>query len=233
MALVGYTEADLQNFIHSMYEGDTDTPDSTDDDYLYRRRLLNLGINRWENDKGILWNELWANTSGSDATTTVADGTTDYGAPSDIRFPGGYVKILDSDGGTLKRLTVVKPEQIQQYPSDTSEICYFRGSNADGFTLVISSGIAETYNGKTLGYDYYKRATALSSTSAAPEMSDPMFLVYGAVAELYKQDNNVAFYTAHLREAEERLKQMEVVNMMNTHYQGIENEDLTQSVIGE
>ena len=63
MAIIPFTESDLQDQIHTLYENDPDTPASTEDDYLIRRRLMNVMVNRWENIMGTLWNELWTNTS--------------------------------------------------------------------------------------------------------------------------------------------------------------------------
>lgn len=233
MALIEYTESLLQAAIHSHYEGDNDTPDSDDDDYLYRRVLLNSYINRWENDKGTLWNELWTNTT-SDSTSadlSIATGDTEYEVPSNFRFPGGYVRVYD---GTTEKavLRVVKPEQWQQYLDSIGGLCYFRGSGASK-KLIISSDNATAYNGYTLSYDFYKRATKLDSTDDVPEMSDPYYLVHAVVADLFKQDQLISQQTYHAAEAEERLKQMEIQNQMDSHYQGIFNEDTSGGIMGQ
>ena len=97
MATIGLTESDLQDAIHVLYENDPTTPASTDDDYTIRRRLINIMINRWENNMGTLWNELWTNTSvvSTGATLTIAASTKTYAAPTAFLFPGGFVKVVD------------------------------------------------------------------------------------------------------------------------------------------
>lgn len=226
MALIGRTEADLQEAIHAIYESDADTPDSTDDDYTIRRSLINVAINRWENDKGIFWGELWTNTGldGAGGTLTVATSDSTYAAPTNFRFPGGYVKIYN--GSTLhKTYRVVKPEQAQTF-SDSAEYAYFTGSPSSGFTLNLNPAPSSTINGMTIKYDYYKYASKMSATTNTPEMSDPYYIVWSVVAELNKADNNIPLYESAIAEAEERLKQMEVQNMMYANYQdwGLEDQ---------
>lgn len=232
MALVSYTEADLQGFCHAIYEGDNDTPTTTDDEYLYRRTLMNVAVNRWENDKGQLWNELWTDTdndsTGADLGISTAD--TEYETPDNFRFMGGYLLITDSGGGVLKKLPVIKPEQAQSLATG-EEFAYVKGNYKDGHKLVIPSGIATDYNGKNLKYDFYKRATKFAAAADESEMSDPMYVVHSVCAELFKSDNNLSLYTSHLREAEERLRQMEILNMMDAPLQEFEN-DVMGGILG-
>lgn len=233
MALVTYTEEDLQAAIHAEYEGDADTPNSSDDEYLYRRVLMNTAVNRWENNLGTLWNELWTDTvqDATGATVTLATGTADYACPTNFRFPGGYVFIMDGTA-RLKTLPVIKPEDAQSL-STGGEYAHFKGNYNSGHEVVVPAGIAETYNGKTLKYDFYKRATKFDSTDDVPEMGDPYYIVHSVVATLYKSDNNTAFYTAHLRDAEDRLRQMTVMNMQQGHFQSdLNNNDATSGILG-
>lgn len=232
MALVSYTEADLQEAIHAIYEGDNDTPDSADDEYLYRRILMNVAVNRWENDKGVLWNELWTDTAtdSTGADLSISSGDTVYETPTNFRFPGGFVKIMDGTS-SIQTIALLKPEQAQNIEAGVNFV-YVKGNYKDGHKIVLPSGVASTYDGKTLKYDFYKRATKFDSTDDVPEMADPMYIVHNVCAELFKSDNNVTLYTAHQNEAEERLKQMEILNMQNTHYQGLESEDTLGGIIG-
>lgn len=218
MALIGLTEADLQTAIHTIYESDATTPETTDDDYIIRRRLLNVMINRWEYNTGTLWNELWTTTAlvGTGATLTLATGTQTYTAPTSFRFPGGYVRVYNGTS-LYKTYRVVKPEEAQVLGDQ--EYAYFRGNPSSGFTLVLSPTIPADMNGMTITYDYYKRASALGATTDTPEMGDPYYAVWGAVAELYKADNNIALYQSAIAEAEERLKQMTTQNLMYANYQ--------------
>lgn len=226
MATIPMTESDLQDAIHTLYENDPDTPASTEDDYLIRRRLMNAMVNRWENNMGTLWNELWTNTSvvSTGAVLTIATGDSTYVAPTAFLFPGGFVKVLNADGGVADTYPVIKPEQAQSM-SASDKYCYFRGDTSAGYTLVMNPAPGSELNGLTLNYDYYKRATAFTGTSVVTEMSDPYYVVHGVVAELHKADNNLALYDSSLAEAEDRLKQMVMRNAMFTHYQDFGMED--------
>lgn len=218
MPNIGITESDLQDSIHTLYEADATTPASTDDDYIIRRRLINVAINRWENNMGTLWNELWTNTSivSTGATLTIATDDTTYNAPTSFLFPGGYVLIMD---GTTEysRIPVIKPEEAQIYKD--VQAAYFTGSPSTGYVLNLTQKPQSNINGFTLKYDYYKRAEAMDATTDIPEMSDPYYIVYSVVAELHKGDNNITLYQASLQEAEERLRQMVMKNTMYASFQ--------------
>jgi hypothetical protein len=201
-----------------LYEADASTPASTDDDYIIRRRLINIAINRWENNMGTLWNELWTNTSlvSTGATLTISDGVSSYNAPTNFVFPGGYVRILD--GSTeVSKIPVIKPEEAQA--SGGSQAAYFTGNPSDGYKLNLTQSPGADLAGKNLKYDYYRRATAMDDTTDVPEMADPYYIVYMVVAELHKGDNNITLYQTALQEAEERLRQMVMKNTMYANYQ--------------
>lgn len=218
MATIGLTEQDLQDAIHVLYENDPTTPASTDDDYIIRRRLINIMINRWENNMGTLWNELWTNTDivSTGATLTIASGDTTYNAPTAFLFPGGFVFIMDN-GQQLARIPVIKPEEAQVYKN--TQAAYFTGNPSSGYVLNLTLEPGDEWVGKTFKYDYYKRAEAMANTSDTPEMADPYYIVYAVVAELHRGDNNLPLYEAALVEAEERLKQMVTKNTMYANYQ--------------
>lgn len=226
MAIIGMTEADLQAAIHTLYETDATPPTEGDDDYTIRRNLINIMVNRWENNTGTLWNELWTQTT----TTPIVSGDSTYAAPSNFRFPGGYIKIYN--GTTLyKTYRVIKPEEAQAF-TDSSEYAYFTGSPNGGYTLNLNPVPGDDMNGFTIKYDYYKRATKLDATTVTSEMNDPYYLVWGVVAELHKSDNNIALYQAALSEAEERLKQMVIQNQMYANYQDWGMQDQQQTNLG-
>jgi len=218
MAAIGLTESDLQDAIHTLYETDATTPASTDDDYIIRRRLINVAINRWENNMGTIWNELWTNTSvvSTGATLTIATDDTTYNAPTSFLFPGGFVKIMDGTN-THQTIPVIKPEEAQIYT--TTQAAYFTGNPKDGYVLNLTQKPQSNINGFTLKYDYYKRAEAMDATTDIPEMADPYYIVYAVVSELHKGDNNITLYQAALQEAEERLRQMVMKNTMYANYQ--------------
>jgi hypothetical protein len=218
MPTIGITEADLQDAIHTIYEVDSTTPAVTDDDYIIRRRLINVMINRWENNMGTLWNELWTNTDrvSTGANLTIVAGDTTYNAPTAFLFPGGFVEIIDSNNAK-QRIPVIKPEEAQVYQNN--QAAYFTGNPSSGYVLNLTVAPDANTAGKTLRYDYYKRAEAVDNTTDVPEMADSYYIVYGVVAELYKGDNNIVLYESALQEAEERLRQMVMKNTMYANYQ--------------
>ena len=218
MATIQSTESDLQDAIHTLYEVDATTPASTDDDYLLRRRLINIAINRWEKNMGILWNELWTNTTlnSTGAVLTLSTTTTIYAAPDAFVFAGGFVRITDGTD-TLSTIAVIKPEEAQI--NTTHLAAYFTGNPKTGYDLNLTQEPGDSLNGKILEYDYYKMASASTLTTDIPEMSDPYYIVYAVVAELHKGDNNINLYQTALQEAEERIKQMVMKNTMYSNYQ--------------
>jgi len=218
MATIGLTESDLQDAIHTLYETDATTPASTDDDYLIRRRLINISINRWENNMGTLWNELWTNTTlnSTGAVLTLSTTTTTYAAPDAFVFAGGFVRITDGTD-TLSTIAVIKPEEAQI--NTNRLVAYFTGNPKTGYDLNLTQEPGDSLNGKTLEYDYYKRAEAISDTTDVAEMADPYYIVYAVVSELHKGDNNITLYQSALQEAEERLRQMVVKNTLYENYQ--------------
>jgi hypothetical protein len=213
---------DLQQAIHSLYEGDTDTPSDGDDDYILRTRLINAAINRWENEKGVLWNELWvdlADAADGDKATTAT--TYKYDCPTDFKFPGGYVRTYSTVGNSTY-YSVVPPEKFQLYDNEDKNIVTFIGNPSDGYDVKF---LDTQSSGLTISYQYYKNADSLSLTSDIPEMSDPYFIVYYVLSRLYELDNRQAFAEKAFREAEMRLSQMRVKNMQPAFYQDSRIED--------
>lgn len=224
------TESDIQDAIHTMYEGDTDTPTSTDDDYLSRRTLIDAGINRWEQYEGTQWNELRVKlTDAADGDKTTSDGTLVYDCPTNFVFPGGYVRL--NIGTTYQYYQVVPYEKIQLYDNNDKKICYFSGNPQDGYDLTFLDDPDGAY---TISYEYYKSADTISATTTVPEMSDPYFLVYFVVSRLLQQDNRPQLAREYFTEAEARLQQMKVKNMTTAHWQGntLMDRDFDQGIGG-
>lgn len=224
------TEEQIQTQIHYMYEGDSEVPTSSDEDYILRRGLINAGINRWENENGILWNELWvkvADASDGDKTT---DGTSSsFDCPTDFKFPGGYVRIQDSDGNETY-YSVVKQEKLQMYTDSNKKVCYFTGNPSSGYDLNFLSAPPAG----TLNYEYYKTAEQMDAATDVPEMSDPYFLVYFVISRLFEMDGQTSNSMKAFQEAEARLIQMKTRNMQSAWYQDsrVEDKDFADGVQG-
>lgn len=212
MAVVINTLDNAIGFINTLYEGDTTAPSSGDDDYTYWTSLLNIAIGLWENEEGVLWNELFvklADAADGD-TETVAD-TYSYDCPTDFRFPAsGYVWL--GSGTSKTALKVINQEELQAHENDTGYWCYFLMDGSP--TLEINPNLTIT-GGYTISYNYYKKASKVSSSGDTFEMSDPMFAVFYALSELRRDegDNTSAAI------ATQKLEGMKTLNMMPTWLQ--------------
>ena len=75
MAKVVSTLADCINYVNTLYESDSTAPTSGDEDYTVWTGLLNIAVNLWEREEGLLWKELFAklaDAADGDKTITVA-----------------------------------------------------------------------------------------------------------------------------------------------------------------
>jgi len=209
MAYVITSLTNAISYINSLYEGDTTPPTAGDSDYVYWTSLLNVAINMWESEEGMLWRELFVNLEdASDGDkTTVAD-TFSYDLPSDFRFSAsGYVWL--GSGTSKTALKVINREEVQAYENTTERVCWFSGS-----TLEINPNLTIT-GGYTITYSYYKKATLLSDGTDTFEMSDPMFAVFYALSELRKDEGD----TTSAAIATQKLEAMRTLNIMPAYLQ--------------
>jgi hypothetical protein len=97
---------------------------------------------------------------------------------------------------------------------DTSgKWCYFTGNTSTGYDLNFNPGLTLT-TGDTIAYEYYKTASAVSTGTDKFEMSDPMFAVYYALAELKKDEGDTSGFTV----ATQKLEAMKTLNNMTAEY---------------
>lgn len=207
---------------YSLYEGDPDTPSSSEDEYSLATRYANAGINMWFREGGMLWNELWVNlTSAATGDKTTSDGDTSYDCPTDMHFPGGYVRLVDSEG-ISKYYSVIPQSKVQLLDDRSANVCWFSGNPKTGYDLHFLNDPDGTY---TITYEYYKTPTELSSTTDVPEMADPYFIVWFVVWRLYKNDGQYE----EANEAKDimlgKLSQMKDQNIMPAWYQDNRVED--------
>jgi len=205
------TELELQDAIHTLYEGDTETPNQSDDDYLARRRLINAAVNRWEKFEGTDWNELMTSLGEAitgDKTTNGTDKAFD--CPDDFVAPGSYVRLYETEG-TSTYYAVIPSTNKQLFDNEDKNLCYFLGNKKVGFSV---NFIDVPLTGQTISYEYYKTATQVADDEDEVEMFDPYFIVYFVVARLFQQDNRPYMAKDYFTESEARLQQMKVRNDM-------------------
>lgn len=207
MATILSTVNDAMTFVNTLYESDETAPTSGDADFTVWLSLMNIAINIWEHEEGVLWKELFvklADSADGDKTTSAND--TSYATPSDFRFPAcGYVWL--GSGTNKTPYKVISQEQAQLLQNDSSNWCYFLMDTTPTLEFNPNLTIPASY---TISYEYYKYATKLTAGASTFEMSDPMFVVYYVVSELKKDEGD----TSALSIATQKLEGMRTKNIM-------------------
>jgi|GEM_PF-3538587 len=213
------TESQLQDYIHSVYEGDSNTPDVSNDDYITRRNYINLGIGFWEGWRGTKWNELY--TTSLEASTgdkTVATNDAQSDCPVDLVETLGFVQLLDSNNNA-DTYTFVRQDEAQVYiRSGSGRKIYYITGKPGAYKINWYPKIQEVDNGKTIYYPYYKRALLVTSGSDTPEPSDHLFLVHYTLHWLYKEENP-GMSREHLDISVNLINNMKLSNDMEKPYQ--------------
>lgn len=211
MAKIISTLSDAITFLNSLYEQDSTAPSSGDEDYTVWTALLNVAVNVWETEEGVLWNELFAKLSSAlDGDKTATPGDYSYACPTDFVFPSSGIVWIGS-GVNKTPFKVIKREEKNQYEINADNWCYFLTGNSP--TLEFNPNC--TIPSGTINYEYYKTATKLTSSSDKFDMSDPMFAVYYALSELRKDEGD----TAAAAIATQKLESMKTKNLMTAHGQ--------------
>lgn len=213
MAKVISTLDDAVQKLNSLYEGDSTPPEEGSEDYVVWTDLLNLGINIWENEEGMLWRELYVKLEDApdgDKTTTASDYS--YSVPTLFSFPSSKYVWLGSGSNKIP-FKVIDPKDVQLYENDSSNWCYFL---QDGTPTLEFNPNCTLPEGATINYNYYKTASAVEDGTDTFEMKDPMFAVYYALSELKKEEGD----TSALTIATQKLDAMKTKNMMGTDWGG-------------
>ena len=225
MAKIISTLDDFIGYVNTLYNASSTAPTSGEEDYLVWTSLGNIAVNLWENEEGILWNELFVKlVDAPDGDKTTVAGQYSYDVPALFKFPAsGYVWI--GSGVNKKAYKVIKQEEKQLRENDIEHWCYFL---MDGSPTLEFNPNTEILGGETIEYGYYKTATKLSTGSSAFEMSDPMFAVYYAIAELKKEEGNAN----ELQIVSQKLAAMKTRNDMPAWYQEDSFTNKTESGFG-
>ena len=225
MAVIISTLDNAISYLNVLFEADSTNPASTEEDYLVWTDLFNIAINLWENEEGVLWKELFvklADAATGDKTVTADDYS--YTVPTDFKFPAsGYVWVGTAPNATAFR--ILKQEEIQLFENDTGNWCYFLMDTSP--TLEFNPN-CELTTGYTISYMYYKKASKVSTGSDTFEMSDPMFAVYYALAELKKEEGDPLANAI----ATQKLEAMKTRNVMPSHFQQNRIENFVEGGFG-
>lgn len=196
---------------YNLYRAEADTPASTDEEYTVALKLANEALSRWANYDGVYWNQLYTTLiAAEDGNKTIVTGQTEYECPSDMREPGGMVKLINADGNTVKSIRVVQPHETQ-FENPSADYCYFTGSPATGFTLNFNLAPTIELNGYEINYIYYKNPTEYSTGTDISEIPNPYFIVHRMLAMRFRASRN-PYYQSALRDSEDALKLMQMDN---------------------
>lgn len=211
-----YDLLDLQQRIHRKAELDSDYPTAGETDYTVRTGLINDWIHNWEDEEGVLWNELF--TEGSITSTGATSYVLSSSAITNVKYPlGGFIRIVDSNSNTVLIYKIKKPHEVQLSVNSTEQYAYFLGDPQNGYTLYFNPSIPPT-SGTTIKFAYYKKATELSSSTDKPEMVNPLYIVHGVVSDIYSTEDP-SESDKNFQIAQAKLKAMKIRNMQPAWYQ--------------
>lgn len=179
----------LMDEIENLYEQAQDVPPLEDEDGIVRIRLINLAIKRWAQDDNTWWAELER-----DAVITFEDGVAKL--PDDFMALGA---ITTSDG--RKEFKATSRKRFLKAPQKDTFI--FAGDAGRGYTLSTTEAalLGEiTRQNDELVITYQKKPDLLEEALDTPEMSNPDYIVYYVVAELFAQDDTT-LYTKYMNDA--------------------------------
>lgn len=216
--------SDLVKKINIYVANNPVVPATTDTEWLIDTDLINQGITLWEGEREVEWKELWA---GNVSLGVVSIGQVSLPLPDDFKWPGGFVRFVNTSG-SVTRMPIVpldhinNREQVEKNP----QVCYVTGFPG---SYVLNYGFANIAGGpvvsSTVYIDYYRFANQLSNPTDIPDMSDPMFLVWFAVAQRKLQTGDSDQYSVFNAMASESLRLMRVANFNTVAYHDNSLED--------
>lgn len=205
------TLQEFQDELHTEYQGDTDTPSSSDAEWTARLRLLKGAIRKWAAEEGITWSELWTSLAdAADGDKTVVAATLDYNCPANFDFPGGFVRTTDGNGQHTY-WEVMTQERAELFKNESVTCCYFTGNQKTGYDLHFMS---QPTAGHTINYPYYKTAAIPSAAADVIEMADPLFALHWCLFKMHKIDGEGDQSVAEFRLAQSSMKGMRIRNVL-------------------
>jgi hypothetical protein len=195
---------------YNLYRAESQTPDSDDDEYTIGMRLANEAISRWANYDGTYWKELFTTYQDSGEGSNITTDVTTYDAPSDFKEAGGFVKIMDSSGNTVRNYPILEPQEAQ-FRTDSGQYCYFTGDPGNGYVLNLNPAPDSAISGNAIDFVYYKTPTLFTTGTDITEMPNPYFIVHRMLSNRFRASRN-PYYQSALRDAEDALRIMQTDN---------------------
>lgn len=207
--------------VFTMYEKSADAPDTSSEDFVVRLAYANAAIDKWENEEGMDWKELYSTIS----NTLDANGEFDDTATlADFKRPAGYLMI----GST--KYEYVRPERWEVESQGSKKVYTVTGAKGTHIIKVNPNPGAVAFT-----LDYRKTATKYSTGLEATEveMSDPYFIVHDVLTQLYLDDRNSNQVSYELQVAQNKMDAMKRINESAPFYQPTGVDDDTNIGFGK
>lgn len=196
---------------YTQYRVEATIPTSTDDEYIIGMRLANEAVNRWANYENTFWKELFdTNQNDGSGSQTIITSQSTYDGPDNMRAAGGFVRIRNAAGATVRTYPIIEPQDAQ-FKSDNSSYALFTGDPNNGFELNLNPAPDPAISGMSIDYVYYKGPTLFTAGSDLTEMSQPYFIVHRMLANRFRGSRNPYANDAK-NDAEDVLKTMQMEN---------------------
>ena len=195
------TADDILEAAHRRYDGSSDYPVVSEDDYTVRLGVLNDLIGIWEKEP-VDWNELIVLER-----TIVSGGTKIEDLPEDFEKMNGKIYVDD------KEVSYIKPTQRAQFIEANQTASFYTVYGKPGAKKLYVNPAPDS--GVDIIFDYYKTVTKMTEGTDQPDMSDTMFLYNGLVSFLYEQDARTDKSTEYGHNAADSLANMIIANEAN------------------
>lgn len=181
-------------------------------------QLIADAILTWENERDVLWDELWLDMPN---VTTISSSTATIDLEDDFKFIGGaFIRLALPGGGIIWRPVKMLRERVLN-PQNTIHEFYVQGNPSEGYQLLLGWNVGESDAelGAQVSYCYYKTATQLVRDNDIPEMSDPRYIVYNVAATVAGLNYNWNLNAALEAKAADAMTNMRTGNEMASNYQ--------------
>ena len=167
--------------IYKRFEKTDEAPDTSGEDYIVRMEYVNAAIDKWENELGIQWKELFSTLSQT-LVSGVYDDNTGTGTLQYFKRPAGYLWIGED------KYQYVRPERVEkEVEMNAGKKIYTVTGSKGTYAIHVYPSTSGAFT-----LNYVKRAQKYSTgvETEEIEMSDPEFCIYDVLAQLYLEDDN-------------------------------------------
>lgn len=191
---------DCLKSIYKRFEKSSDEPDTTSEDFIVRLEYCNASIEKWENELGIKWKELYGNLSGTLVNGVCNNQTT----LADFKEPAGFLKIGND------KYQYVRPEMVEkEQRNNASKKIYTVTGSKGSFSINVYPVVDGSF---TLDYRKYATFYSTGEETTPIQMSDPSFIIHDVLAQLYLDDDNGTQANVEIQVAGAKMEAMKLNN---------------------